>query len=95
MPLLLLFHAGIHSTLKLGLRRVLIPLLKTLLYFRESLIRRKLNVDRRQSVSTIKVLLGEAAAAGFSRFAKHLTASLTDEGIKLTLEQSSRVITLR
>ena len=59
------------------------------------MIRRKLNVDRRQSVSTIKMLLGEAAAAGFSRFAKHLTASLTDEGIKLTLEQSSRVITLR
>ena len=56
----------------------------------ESLIRRKLNVDRRQLVSTIKVLLGEAAAAGVSRFAKHLTASLTDEGIKLTLEQFKR-----
>ena len=54
------------------------------------MIRRKLNVDRRQSVSTIKMLLGEAAAAGFSRFAKHLTASLTDEGIKLTLEQFKR-----
>ena len=90
MPLLLLFHAGIHSTLKLGLRRVLIPLNKTLLFFRESLIRRKLNVDRRQSIGTIKVMLEEATAAGFSRFAKHLTASLTDEGIKLTLEQFKR-----
>ena len=90
MPLLLLFHAGIHSTLKLGLRRVLIPLNKTLLFFRESLIRRKLNVVRRQSIGTIKVMLEAATAAGFSRIAKHLTASLTDEGIKLTLEQFKR-----
>ena len=90
MPLLLLFHAGIHSTLKLGLRRVLIPLHKTLLFFREALIRRKLNVDRKQSAVTIKVMLDEATAAGCSRFAKHLTASLTDEGIKLTLEQFKR-----
>ena len=78
---------GIHSTLKQNLRRVLIPLHKTLDFFRESLIRRKLNVDRKHSITTLRIQLESAAAGGFSKFSKQLTASLTDEGIKLTLDQ--------
>ena len=53
-------------------------------------MRRKLNVDRKNSVSTIKTLLESASTAGFRDFSKHLTASLTNEGIKLTLEQFKR-----
>ena len=92
IPLLSFFHAGIHSTLKLNLNGVLIPLHKTLLFLRESLIRRKLNVDRKQSAGTLKAILEETIAAGFSRFAKHLTASISDEGIQLTLEQFKRSV---
>lgn len=51
-------------------------------FSRQSFIRRKLNVDRKHSISTIKVLLESAASAGFR--------SLTDEGIKLILEQFQR-----
>lgn len=65
----------------------MIPLQKILGFLKESLIRRKLNVDRRHSVLTIKNQLESTVAAGFSSFAKNLTASLTEEGIKLTLDQ--------
>ena len=41
---------GIHSTLKGNLRGVVIPLNKVISFFRESLMRRKLNVDRKHSV---------------------------------------------
>ena len=68
IPLLSLFRAGIHSTLKMNLNGVLIPLQKTLLFLRESLIRRKLNVDRKQSAGTLKAILVETIAAGFSQF---------------------------
>lgn len=81
------YVVGIHSTLKRHLRGVLIPLHKTLPYFRESLARRKLNVDRKNSSASLKSLLEFATEAGFSRFSKTLTSSLTDEGIKLTLDQ--------
>ena len=79
--------SGIHSTLKLNLRKAFIPLHKTLDFFRESLIRRKLNVDRKHSITTLRTELESAAAAGFSKFSKLLTVSLTDEGIKLALDQ--------
>ena len=53
-------------------------------------MRRKLNVDRKHAVTTIKTLLESASTAGFQGFSRHLTASLTNEGIKLTLEQFNR-----
>lgn len=53
-------------------------------------MRRKLSVDRKHSITTIKVLLESASTAGFRDFSKYLTASLTNEGIKLTLEQFNR-----
>ena len=81
---------GIHSTLKLNLRKMLLPLDRVLPFFRESLIRRKLNVDRKHSATSVKTLLESTRCLGFSNFTKHLTASLTDEGIKLTLDQFQR-----
>lgn len=59
-------------------------------FFRQTFIRRKLNVDRKHSITTVKVLLESATTAGFRNFSKNLLASLTDEGIKLTLEQFQR-----
>ena len=82
--------AGIHSTLKLNLRKMLLPLDRVLPFFCESLIRRKLNVDRKHSATSVKTLLESTRCLGFSNFTKHLTASLTDEGIKLTLDQFQR-----
>ena len=81
---------GIHSTLKLNLRKMLLPLDRVLPFFRESLIRRKLNVDRKHLATSVKTLLESTRCLGFSNFTKHLTASLTDEGIKLTLDQFQR-----
>ena len=66
---------------------MLLPLDRVILFFRESLIRRKLNVDRKHSATSVKSLLEETRRLGFSNFTKHLTASLTDEGIKLALDQ--------
>ena len=86
---------GIHSTLKLNLRNVLIPLHKTIPFFRESLTRRKLNVDRKNSGASVKSLLELAGKAGFTSFSKILTSSLTDEGVKLTLDQFHKGICYR
>lgn len=79
--------SGIHSSLKHNLHGVLLPLHKAISFFRESLMRRKLNVDRKNCAGTLKSLLASTITKGFSIFAKQLTASLTDEGIKLTLVQ--------
>lgn len=76
--------------MKGNLRGVVIPLNKVIPFFRESLMRRKLNVDRKHSITPIKTLLESAGTAGFQGFSRHLTASLTNEGIKLTLEQFNR-----
>ena len=81
---------GIHATLKSNLRGVQLPFSRILSFFRKSLMRQKLTVDRKHSVSTIKTLLESASTAGFRDFQKHLTASLTSEGIKLTWEQFNR-----
>ena len=81
---------GIHATLKSNLRGVQLPFSRILSFFRKSLMRQKLTVDRKHSVSTIKTLLESASTAGFRDFSKHLTTSLTSEGIKLTLEQFNR-----
>ena len=80
-------NEGIHSTLKHNLGGMLLSLPRVIGFFREALIRRKLNVDRKSSITTVKSLLESTVASGFSNFTKHLTASLTDEGIKLTLDQ--------
>ena len=69
---------------------MLLPLDRILHFFRESLIRRKLNVDRKHSATSVKSHLEATRRLGFSNFTKHLTASLTDEGIKLALDQFQR-----
>jgi hypothetical protein len=46
-------------------------------------------------VTTVKGLLETAVNAGFSQFAKLLTASLTDEGIKLPSEHFGRSLDTR
>lgn len=46
-----------------------------------------MNVDRKHSSATIKNLVESISCAGFSLFANKAISSLTDEGIKLTLEQ--------
>ena len=81
------YISGIHSSLKHNLHGVLLPLHRAIGFFRESLMRRKLNVDRKNSAGTLKSLMASTITAGFSIFARQLTASLTDEGIKLTLVQ--------
>ena len=58
-----------------------------MVYFRETLIRRKLNVDRKNSTTSVKSLLESTGRLGFANFTKNLTASLTEEGIKLCLDQ--------
>lgn len=83
----LLSKTGIHATFKLGLRGMLLPLQRVVTYFRETLIRRKLNVDRKNSTTTVKSLLESTVRLGFANFTKNLTASLTEEGIKLCLDQ--------
>ena len=50
-------------------------------------MRRQLSVDRKNSTTTVKSLLESTMRSGFVNFTKHLTASLTDEGIKLCLDQ--------
>ena len=80
-------NEGIHSTLKHNLNGMLLSLPRVIGFLRESLIRRKLNVDRKCSTRTVKSLLESTVMSGFSNFTKHLTASLTDEGTKLTLDQ--------
>ena len=69
---------------------MLIPLDRILHFFRKSLIRRELNVDRKHLATSVKSLLEATRRLGFSNFEKHLTASLTDEGIKLALDQFQR-----
>lgn len=66
---------------------MLIPLQRTVAFFKESLMRRQLSVDRKNSTTTVKSLLESTMRSGFVNFTKHLTASLTDEGIKLCLDQ--------
>ena len=66
---------------------MLLPLQRTVAYFKETLIRRKLNVDRKNSTTTVKSLLESTIRAGFANFTRNLTASLTDEEIKLCLDQ--------
>ena len=54
-----------------------------------------MNVDRKNSGASVKSLLELAGKAGFTSFSKILTSSLTDEGIKLTLDQFHKGICYR
>lgn len=54
-----------------------------------------MNVDRKNSGASVKSLLELASKAGFTSFSNILTSSLTDEGIKLALDQFHKGVCYR